>query len=60
MDLRESVSIGDTDIHVKGKVGWLGLIIPVPIPAITESEACSETAKRIPNCLTGKGSQKDK
>jgi hypothetical protein len=59
-DLKESVSIGDTDIYSKGKVRWLGLILPVPIPAFTESEACSETAKRISNCLTGKGSPTDK
>ena len=53
-DFKESVSIGDTDVHVKGKMRWLGLIIPVPIPAFTETTACKETAKRISNCLTGK------
>ncbi|MGB2930596.1 MAG: hypothetical protein WBB70_17035 [Desulfobacterales bacterium] len=59
-NLKESFSIGDTDIHAKGKVRWIGLILPVPIPAFTESEACSETAKRISNCITGQGQVTDK
>jgi hypothetical protein len=59
-NLKEAASIGDTDIHVKGKARWLGLIIPIPIPAFSESEACSETAERISNFLKGKDLYDDK
>lgn len=58
--LKEGVSIGGTDIHVKGRVRWFGLIIPIPVPAFTERAACSETAKLISDCLTAKVPHGDK
>ena len=62
-DLNEIVRVGDTDISFKGTVvGGFGLIPPFIYiwPAFTESKACSETAERISNCLTGKDSINDK
>jgi hypothetical protein len=46
-NLKEGISLGNTDIHVQGKVRVPMLIIPLPIPAFTEASACSETAMRI-------------
>lgn len=62
-DLNEIVRVGDTDISFKGTVvGGFGLIPPFIYiwPAFTESKACSETAKRISNCLKGKDLTTDK
>jgi hypothetical protein len=59
-DLKKHVSLGDTDVHSQGKFRMISLVIPIPIPAFTESSACSETAKRISDCLTGKGAHTDK
>jgi len=58
-DLREKVRVGDTDVIFQGTVHLPILGIPIVIPAFTESSACSETAKRISNCLTGDSSPKD-
>ena len=59
-NLKEKSRIGDTEVNFQGTVHlpWLG--IPILIPALTESSACDETIKRISNCLTGKGSYKEK
>jgi hypothetical protein len=59
-NLKEKSRIGDTEVNFQGTVHvpWLG--IPIVIPAFTESSACSETVKRISNCLTGKDSHKEK
>ena len=59
-NLKEKSRIGDTEVNFQGTVHvpWLG--IPILIPAFTESSACSETVKRISNCLTGKDSHKEK
>ncbi len=57
-DLKEIVCVGDTDISFKGPAGGGITIIPpfvFIIPSFTERSACKETAKRISNCLTGKG-----
>ena len=62
-DLKEIVRVGDTDISFEGTViGYVGMIPPFFIinPGLTEGSACRETAKRISNCLKGKGSQTDK
>jgi len=59
-NLKEKSRIGDIEVNFQGTVHlpWLG--IPILIPALTESSACDETIKRISNCLTGKGSYKEK
>ncbi len=62
-DLKNIISIGDTDISFEGTTAGGITIIPpfiYVIPAFTETKACKETAKRISNCLTGKASSKDK
>lgn len=59
-DLGKIAIVGHTNIHFEGTVHLPILGIPVLIPAFTESSACSETAKRISNCLTGERSHKDK
>ena len=56
-DLNEIGRVGDTDISSKGSVvGGIGIIPPFIYiwPAFTEGKTCSEAAKRISNCLTGK------
>jgi hypothetical protein len=60
-DLKEIVRVGDTDISFQGAVyGGIIVIVPFFIPDFSESRACSETAKQISNCLTGKVSPTDK
>jgi hypothetical protein len=59
-DLRKMALVGDTDVHFQGTVHIPVIGIPFVIPAFTESSACSETTKRISNCLTGEVSHKDK
>jgi len=59
-DLRKIALVGDTDVHFQGTVHIPIIGIPFVIPAFTESSACSETTKRISNCLTGEVSHKDK
>lgn len=58
-DLKNQASLGDADVHIKGEFRMPYVIIPIPIPVFTESSACSETAKRISNVLSGNGSDVD-
>ena len=53
-DIKEMASLGDVQVEKSGSFKWIGLILPIPIPDSTRSGACSEAAKRISNCLTGK------
>lgn len=59
-NLEEVVSMGTTDIHYQGSIRVPMFIIPLPIPVFTESTACSETAKRISDCIKNKDSLQDK
>jgi hypothetical protein len=60
-DLKETARVGDTDISFKGKVvAGIVAIFPIINPVFSENKACSETAMRISNCLTGKDSSTDK
>jgi hypothetical protein len=56
-DIKEMASLGDVQVEKSGSFKWIGLFLPIPIPDSTRSGACSETAKRISNCLTGKTSR---
>ncbi len=51
LNLKDATTIGSTDIHFHGSVEVPMLIIPIPIPAFTQSAACNETAKLISDCL---------
>ncbi|MFC1534800.1 hypothetical protein ACFL7M_15710 [Thermodesulfobacteriota bacterium] len=55
-DVKEMASLGDVQVEKSGSFKWIGIILPIPIPDFTKSKACSETAKRLSNCLTGKRS----
>jgi hypothetical protein len=59
-NLKERISLGNTDIHFQGKVRVPMLIIPIPIPAFTEGSACSETAMRISDRLKNNNPLEDK
>jgi len=59
-DLKEAELLGDTDVTVKGKMHMPIVGIPILIPALSESSACSETVKRISTCLKGKNLNKEK
>ena len=58
-DLEREISLGEVEVEKSGSFKWIGIILPIPIPVFTESNACSEAAKRISNCLTGKGLHMD-
>jgi hypothetical protein len=59
-NLKEGISLGNTDIHFQGKVRVPMLIIPIPIPVFTEGLACSETAMRISDRLKNNNPLEDK
>ncbi len=59
-NLKEGISIGNTDTHFQGKVRMPMFIIPIPIPAFTEGAACSETARRISDRLKNNNPLEDK
>ena len=59
-NLKEGISLGNTDIHFQGKLRMPMLIIPIPIPAFTEGAACSETAMRISDRLKNNNPLEDK
>jgi len=59
-DLGKIVSLGEVEVEKSGSFKWIGLILPIPIPDVTESEACRETAERISNCLKCADSHSDK
>ena len=54
-DLNEVVSLGDVNAESQGDVGTIIIGLPIPMLAFTESTACSEVAKQISNCITGRG-----
>lgn len=51
LNLKDSTSIGNTDVHSKGRSRTPMFILPFFIPSFSEDTACSETAKRIANLL---------
>ena len=51
-NLKDATAIGSTDVHFHGNVRMPMLLIPIPIPAFTQSAACSETARIISDCLS--------
>ena len=59
-NLKDATTIGSTDVHFQGNVRIPMLLIPIPIPAFTQSFACSETAKLISDCLRNNDLLKDK
>lgn len=59
-DLEKMVSLGEVEVEKSGSFKWIGLILPIPIPDVTESSACRETAERIANCLKSANSHGDK
>ena len=54
LNIRDATTIGSTDINFHGSIEVPMLIIPIPIPAFTQSAACSETAKLISECFKNK------
>ena len=60
-DLKKIDRVGDTDISYKGTVvAGIIAVFPVVSPVFSKTNACSETARRISNCLTGKVSSTGK
>ncbi len=59
-NLNEKIIIGNTDVNFQGTVHLPILGLPIVIPALTESSACSETVKRISNSIRGNSSPKEK
>ena len=59
-DLEKRVSLSEVKSEKSGSFRWIGLILPIPIPDATESEACRETAEQIGNCLERVDSNRDK
>ena len=60
LNIRDATTLGSTDINFHGSVEVPMLIIPIPIPAFTQSAACSETAKLISECFENKEPLKGK
>lgn len=54
-DLEKMVSLGDLHVENSGSFKLIGLILPIPVPSFTKATACSETAKRISDCIAGRG-----
>ena len=59
-NLKDATTIGSTDLHFQGNVRMPMLLIPIPIPAFTQSAACSKTAELISDCLRNNPPLKDK
>ena len=59
-NLIDATTLGSTDVHYHGNVRVPMLLIPIPIPAFTQSAACSETARLISNRIMNSGPRKDK
>lgn len=59
-NLKKLASIGTTEVQSQGTASVTWIPMPIPVPATTEIDACSETAKRISDCLNNNDSFKDK